>query len=484
MQRILGKYRDLPVQVKASLWFLLCSILQKGISVITTPIFTRLLTAEEYGEFGAFNSWYLIILVIVGMNLASGVYTTAMVKFSDDRKILASSYQGITLVLCVGWFVVYLVFSGFWNRLFGLTTIQMIAMFIMIWTSAAFGLWSVEQRVTYNYKSLVGITALVSIASPVIGILLVINSEDKVTARILGLAAVELVGYTGFAVHQMVRGKRLFSKEYWSYAIKFNLPLIPHALSQTVLSSADRIMIKDMVGATQAGYYNLAYGVSSIMLIFNTSLSQTLAPWTYQKLKDDKVEDLNRVAVFTIALIGFLNLLLIAFAPEIISIFAPQEYSEAAYVIPPVAMSVFFMYLYDWFARFEYYYEKTIYILIASMSGAVLNIILNYIFLNKFGYIAAGYTTFACYGVYCFMHYYFMRRICKKYLQGRRVYSVIQLVSVSIVFMACGFILLTTYQNMVIRYACCLIVLLIVFFNRKMILSRISEILNIRKKKA
>ena len=107
MKKFLNKYHSLPVQLKASMWFLLCSFLQKGISTITTPIFTRLLSSDEYGAFGAFNSWYSIVAIIVSMNLASGVYTTAMVKFSEDRNILASSYQGLTLCLCTIW-IIYL----------------------------------------------------------------------------------------------------------------------------------------------------------------------------------------------------------------------------------------------------------------------------------------------------------------------------------------------------------------------------------------
>ena len=45
---ITSKYRSLSVQAKAALWFTICSFLQKGISFITVPIFTRLMSTEEY----------------------------------------------------------------------------------------------------------------------------------------------------------------------------------------------------------------------------------------------------------------------------------------------------------------------------------------------------------------------------------------------------------------------------------------------------
>ena len=46
LTKLKNKYSSLPVQVRASLWFLITNFMQKAISVISTPIFTRLLTTE------------------------------------------------------------------------------------------------------------------------------------------------------------------------------------------------------------------------------------------------------------------------------------------------------------------------------------------------------------------------------------------------------------------------------------------------------
>ena len=55
----------MPQPVKASIWFLICSFFQKGISTITTPIFTRIMTTAEYGHYNVFMSWMNIITPIV-----------------------------------------------------------------------------------------------------------------------------------------------------------------------------------------------------------------------------------------------------------------------------------------------------------------------------------------------------------------------------------------------------------------------------------
>jgi len=483
MRKLFDKYKNFPVQVRASFWFLICSFLQKGISVITTPIFTRLLSTEEYGRYGAFDSWLKIVTIFVSLHLYSGVHTQGLVKFSEDRKRYSSSIQGLTLVLSLAWTVIYLVFQDYWNRLFSLTTVQMLAMLVMIWATSAFNLWAGAQRVEYKYQRLVIATLVVSVAKPVVGILFVKHATDKVTARILGLALVELVCYTGFFIVQMMRGKQFYSKKYWTHALMFNLPLIPHYLSQTVLNSADRIMIKEMVGASEAGIYHLAYSISQIMTLFNTALSHTLSPWIYQKIKDNKAQDISRIAYLSMIGIAMLNLAIIAVAPEMVTIFAPASYHEAIWVIPPVAMSVLFIFSYDLFAKFEFYFEKTRFIMVASVMGAALNVILNYIFIRIYGYYAAAYTTLFCYIVYVMAHYIFMRRVCNRYMGGIVVYKPSILLLIYGVFIGAGFVLMLTYNYPIVRYSIIAVALIAIIIKRRDVAHIARRLLEIRKSK-
>ncbi|MCM1122149.1 MAG: oligosaccharide flippase family protein [Eubacterium sp.] len=484
MNTVLDKYRNCPVQVKASFWFLMCAFLQKGISVITTPVFTRLLSTVEYGRYNVFNSWLGIIGIFVSLNLSAGVYTQGLVKFEEEAEVFSSSLQGLSVFLTACWTAVYFLFRGFWNRLFSLSTVQMLSMLVMIWASAAFGFWAVEQRVHYQYRMLVFVTLAASVAKPAAGIFFVIHAEDKVTARILGLALVELVMYTGLFFAQMSRGRKFYSFRFWKYALMFNLPLVPHYLSQTVLNSADRIMIERITGAGDAGIYSLAYSVALIMTLFNTALSQTLSPWIYQKIKAGKIKDIAPVAYITLMVIAAVNILLIAFAPEAVAVFAPESYHSAVWVMPPVAMSVYFMFSYDLFAKFAFYYEKTRFIMAASVTGAVLNIVLNYIFISRFGYRAAGYTTLFCYVVYDIGHYFFMNRICDEFCGGVRPYELKKILAVSVLFVLTGFILLFTYNHVVLRYGVTGILMAAAVVKRKSVAGMLGRLVAVRRTEA
>ena len=55
--KLLNRYRSLSLTARASVWFVFATLFQKGINIITTPIFTRLMSKAEYGSYSVFNTW-------------------------------------------------------------------------------------------------------------------------------------------------------------------------------------------------------------------------------------------------------------------------------------------------------------------------------------------------------------------------------------------------------------------------------------------
>ena len=482
MNRVIEKYKGLPKEVKASIWFLVCSFLQRGISFIITPVFTRIMSTAEYGAFGTFNSWMNVIMVIVTLDLAAGVYVQGIVKYEKERTIFTSSIQGLTISLVLLWTIVYSIFRDFFNELLSLSSIQMYCMLLIVWSTAVFSIWAAEQRVLLRYKHLVIVTIFSSVLQPVLSIVLVTRSEDKVLARILGITLVNVICYSFFFIIHLIKGKTFFSWKYWKYALVFNIPLVPHFLSQTVLNSSDRIMINNMVGESAAGIYTLGYSIAFIMGLFNTALAQTINPWIFKKIRDERTADIPRIAYLMLGVIGVVNLLLIAFAPDIVKIFAPSEYYDAIWIIPPVAMSLFFTFMSFLFVDFEMYYERTTYVTISTVASALLNILLNFVFIRIYGFLAAGYTTLIGYAIYAILHYIFMCKALSKESK-RNVYSTKTLLSISVAFVVVGFILMITYKYSILRYCiiACAMIASVIF--RKRILIVAEQLIKLRKEK-
>ena len=111
LKKICFYYREFPIQIKASFWFFVCSLIQKGISVISTAIFTRLLTTGDYGIISIYNSWSDILYVFATLNLSTGVYNVGMTKYENERNIFTSTLQilalGCTVFFCTIFFCIY-----------------------------------------------------------------------------------------------------------------------------------------------------------------------------------------------------------------------------------------------------------------------------------------------------------------------------------------------------------------------------------------
>jgi len=410
---ILEKYKKMSVQARAALWFVFCSFLQKGISFVTVPIFTRMMTTEEYGTYTLYLSWLQIFTVITSLYLNNGVFDNGMSKFADDRDRYTSSMQGLTVCLTTLVFLVILLFMEQFEELLGMSSFLIILMFAEMYVTPALAFWTGRKRFEYKYVSVVAVTLAKSLLNPMLGIVMVMLSRDAVAARVVSVVIVELIFCGTVMALQFLRGKCFFNKEYWKYGVVLAAPMLPHYLSTVILNQGDRVMIDRMVGATELALYGVAYNIGMLVKLFVSAINSAITPWVYGKLKKGDIASIKSRFSLLMILVAVISLGLMLISPEVVLIFGSSKYADAVHVIPPVAASVFFVFLYGIISYPEFYYEKTWFLMIASLGAAVLNIVLNYFLISMFGYVAAAYTTLACYIVYSVGHQIISSRILK-----------------------------------------------------------------------
>lgn len=447
MHRVMNYYRKISIQAKATIWFAMCSIFQKGISFITVPIFTRCLTTEEYGTYSLYLSWLQILTIITSLYLYQGVFNNGMTKYEDDRDRYISSMQGLTVIITVGVYVIYAVTQEFWSKTLGLKPIFITLMFAEMLVTPALSYWSGRQRFEYRYRRLVIITILKSVANPLLGMILVYHANDRAFARVLSVVLVEVSFCCPIMVYQFVKGNSFIDKKYWKYALTLAIPLVPHYLAGMILNQGDRVMIDKMVGKSEVAYYSLAYSIGMLVQIFISSVNSSITPWLYQKLKSRDVSKVKTIINLLLFMVVGLSMVIIMISPELVLIFGSSKYVGAVYVIPPVASSVYFIFLYRLLAIPQFYFEKTRFIAISSIAAATLNIFLNYFFIRLFGYIAAGYTTLACYIIYSLGHYIVSKKVLKENLEGAELYD-----SSFILLMSALVILIGSIANRLFNY--------------------------------
>lgn len=460
MCKIIEKYKGLSAAVKASLWFMICNVVQKGIAFLVVPIYTRMLTTAEYGTYSVFLSWTSIIYIFATLNMSAGVFNNGMIKYEHCRDDFTSSVQGLSSVLCVLCVIVLIIFYPFWSEILDLSLPLIIMMMIQIFFQAPYNYWMAKKRFEFKYRSIVFVTLFLAISIPILSISLMRLMSDRTLGIIIGSVAMYSVIGAFIFIFNYKNSKKFFDKEIWKYCLKFNIPLIPHYLSYVILGQADRVMINSICGASDAGIYALAYQISLVINIVTTAVDGSFNPWTYQKLKVGDMKSIKRISNCLIGLfaIGVFGLILIA--PEVLSFVAPAEYSSAKWVVPPVICGCYFLFIAGTFMRVEFYHEKNKIIMIASVCAAVLNIVLNAIFIPIFGFIAAAYTTLGSYMLFAVFHYFVMRLTCKEKYYDESPYSGKMIFVISLVIMCISVLLMVLYDFVLIRYAIVFIIVI------------------------
>lgn len=455
----------LSLPAKAAIAFTIASFLEKGISFFTTPIFTRILDPSEYGLISVYGSWLGIITVLATLNLTHGTLNSAMIHIKNRNEYLSSTLI-LSNVATIILFFIYLLFKDPLDNIIQLPFNLIVLIFILCLFNPALNFWMSRNRYEYKYKMPLLLMVCNSVLSPIISIILVsIATENEGIIKIWSSAIISLLFSFFFYFIILRKGKVLVNKEYWSFALKLAIPLVPHYLSLIILSSIDKIMISNIVGMDSAGYYSVAYTLGATVSIAWGSINSSLIPWQYEKFKENKIEGINNIVSNLILAFGIFCVTVMLFAPELLMILAPSEYMEAVYVIPPVIAGVFFTSLYSIFANIEFYYKKTNYTMLASIFSAIFNIVLNFLFIPKYGYIAAAYTTLITYILNSIFHYFFMRRV-----ERRKIYDMRKITLYSFLVITSSVLVIPLYNYIYIRYSIVICVIAILIYFRKKVI--------------
>lgn len=479
IKRWLKKYFLIPVPVRAGIWFVICALLQKAVSFLTVPIFTRLMSKGDYGIFSTYMSVYNIMVVVCTLSMERCIYINLLTKASDEKEKDNASIELLSLagLVTIFLFFLYLILHKYIDNLLGLPFELICLMFIHILFEPAITFFSTRQRFEYKYIAMVVLTMIMVISNTTLGILFVtIFRSNQGTARIVSVVLSEAVVGSVLYGYFYIKARKIFSVRGWKHALGVQLPLLPHNLSLVILSSSDRIMINLIVGPEQAAIYSVAYSAGYIVNTLKVNIASALTPWFYGKLKEKDFQSIKEISKILLVLIAFISCGFMSLAPEVIRIMAPKSYYEAIYVIPPVAASTYFTFLYSLFSTISFYCEKSKLIMLASTFSAVSNLIMNAIFIPIFGYIAAAYTTLICYLLLSLAHYMIMKAECKKTLKMKVPFDIRFSAFLGVCVLLFTVMISFLYSNLIMRYIVMIAIVTIMLKKRNLFINAIKQL--------
>lgn len=451
--------------MKASLAFFVAEVISTGIQYLTTPIFTRLLTTEEYGLSSVYTTWFTVFGIVAMFSLSSGVFNNGMLDFENDRDRFSFSMLMLSNAITIIFSVALLLLYPYIKDIIGLNFVLVVLMCGMFFVTPAFKFWIARQRYEYKYKASFIFSIVCAVLSPVVAILCIyFSNSDKLMARLFGGQLTLAVIYIGFYVYLIVKSKGKVSFKYWKFAILFNLPLIPHYLSTYLLGTSNKLLINYLKGSAAAGFYNIAYSIAAVVTIIWSAANASLVPFTYEKCKENDYESISKVTTPILLVFVGVCFFVTLLAPEVVSIMASKDYSSSLFLIPPIIGGVFFQVQYYMYANILYYYKKTRFVMIGSVVSVLINIVANYFLIQRFGYEIAGYTTLVCYMIQATIDYLAMRYVAKS-----SVYNMKVVLALSGIVLALSFFGKYLYYVPIARYILIGVIVVLVIVFRKQI---------------
>lgn len=463
---------DNTATVKAALVNTVANIIVTLIAMIMIPITTHILDATDLGNAVSFFSIRNICLNIFTLASYTAV-NRGLLEFPQEKFKFLSSLLLFNLGIISALGMIYFLFHSYLEHFLGFTPLLSVLLFlsVLLWMSYTIG---TTYLLFYNcYKAMFFITMCIGPLSQFLSIYLILYFDtNKYLGRIIGLDGFYWLIGLFFLILILFRGHFIFQKKYITYALTLSLPLIPHLLAQTLLSQSDIIMITNICNAEKAGIYSMAYTISMVLYSLLSQIMAVWSPWCYRRLAENNTSIIYKYSkvLFFLALIMSIGLMMIS--PEAVNFFLADSYHECTYLIPIIVVGMFFLFSYTFFYDIEYYHKKTKMIAIASIISAILNILLNTIFIPICGYIAAGYTTAIGYFFLMLLHMFFMKKI-----DTRKIYNIPLLFLSSLFVLICAFIMQYLINQILLRYLIgFLSILFILLFIRKDIRSFFKSI--------
>ena len=465
----------------AGFFFIVAQLLARGFNFIVTPIYSRLLSEAQYGIVTTYESWLLIAYTVMSLCLWRSV-DVAKHDFPDDYNGYVSSVHTLSYISIAIFFGICMIFKKQVMAFCDMDDLMFYMLFLYVFTYTSMLYVQRRDKQVMRYKFSTAATILTIIPGTVLSIILIYNGriqglyEELVHRRIIGYYLPQIIGGALIALILWWQGKKFFNKKYWKYGLAFSLPLIPEALSVQIMNQSDRILIKKIVGDTAAGRFSLGMTISYVIWILEDSVWNAWIPWLYEKIAREETEDVIKPWTTVMHMFGLLSWLLVVLAPEEIFILGGERYRAAVWLVSPLVTGTLFRFYSYSYSAVQNYYKRTQYVAMGTIGAMVLNLVISYIGIAAFGYMAAAYMMAISYFALLLLQGFLEHKIT-----GMVIVPLGKTVKISLLYLVVNLATMGLYQvPWYLRYAVILVVLLAAL---KMFYPQMRAVLKMIKKK-
>jgi len=381
--------------------YLLAGLLPYLTRMITLPLFTRFMEPSEYGILSLVQAFNAMFIVFLGLQLTSSIIVYYFDYKDRDLKTFCSTiFWSIVIIPTIIIGLVFLVGESFSMLVFPSGNVPFYPYLMLILITAFFsqisGFGTVILRVQQKGTSILKISVFTTIIQLILSIWLVVGER-------LGAYGVLLAGLIGGGIQSLViiftiRSHIIpvFRGIMFRTALKYSLPIIPHHIGGFLFIYSDKIILEKFVTLSAIGLYGIAVTFANLLRLVVMSANQALQPNFMEMSKNDRkiaTSAFKPIITKWAILVSLCFLVLAVFSKEAIMLLTPAKFYSASAYIPILLLAHVFRGMYLFPINSILFLKKTIYVPVITLTAGLLNVILNLIFIPKYGVIAAAWTT-------------------------------------------------------------------------------------------
>ena len=379
---------------KNTILFGISNFASRLIAFFLIPIYTYKLTASEYGTADLLYTVASFVYPIISLNIAEAIF-----RFSMDKKNRKSDISTISLI-CIAISIVFgaLIFMALkafhihdeYSWIFSLYLVTLSVSQILLAT-----LKGQEKLTLFTLGNIVNSSLIAAFS-----ILFIQIKDMKIDGFFLSYVLANIiVSLFVVIVGKLYKGNKLsFNKTLFVEMIRYSTVLIPTSFLWWITNSSDRIMVANMISPTANGLYAISYKLPSILTVLASIFNQA---WVFSAIKEKNNKDKNAYSnkvfgLLLFTLILFSLFILLTLKP-LLTILVSSEYYESWKYVPFLLFGFIFMTLATFLSSSYNVHKDSKGFLVSAAIGAILNIILNFLFIPTLSVYGAALATMISY---------------------------------------------------------------------------------------
>lgn len=384
------------------------------ITFFLLPLYTGILSTEEYGIVDLLNTLVSLLLPIVTFQVEQAVFRELIeVRGKKDKESRIISSAVITVIFqCIVYLIIFVLISPFINNhyKFFLATNVVANIFSSLLLQIARGFGDNKK---YTFASFV--SALSTIIFNVLFLVVIkLGANGMLLGTMLGQIVATIYLFISLRLYKYLKVKD-YKKEVIKSLWKYSLPLIPNAISWWVFNASDRVIASAFLGVDQNGILAASLKFSTVFItfynIFNMSWTESISI----AIKDDDVSDyFNKMFNIILKLFTALAIGMIACMPFVFPIMINEKFSVGYGLVPISIIGSLFNVVVGLVSVIYVAKKNTKAIASTSIVSAVINIIVHLVLIKFIGLYAAVISTFVAFFI---MSIYRFIDVSKRYFK-------------------------------------------------------------------